>query len=378
MDHHPKHSAGSKHLPVLFHILIFALLILFLVNSFFLISINQELAEKTKEAQAAAHLPVLQTILITPTNCKECDINLIKTALSKGHYNITSQKELTQDSSEAKNLIEQYTIEKLPALVITGEIENITLPFEKKNNAYVALPPKAPYYDLTRKKVTGLVTVTVVEPDNCKECFSLDPFIDSLKQQIAAIISFNNVKEDKELIEKYNLTRLPALLLSKEAEDYPEIKAAFERIGERAEDGTFILKETNAPYKDTANGRIKGLVTVTYIEDKTCKECYDVNTHKLILTQSLGVYLPKDNSSEKHLEVSNAQDLIKKYKITQVPTVIISKEIEDYNIKSVLDQVGTIESDGVFVFRKTEVIGTYKDLTTGKIITPKDKSAPAN
>ena len=376
MDHHP-HSKGSKHLPLLFHILIVALLVLFLVNSFFLISINQELAIKTKEAQAAARLPILQTILITPTDCDECDVDVIKTAVNSNQYNLTSQKEINQDSSEAQALITQYEIEQLPALIIQGEIENLTLPFEKKNDAYLALPPKAPYYDVNKKKVAGLVTLTIVEPENCKECFSLDPFVASIQQQVK-VIKLNEVKEDKELIEKYNLTRLPALLLSKEAEDYPEIKAAFERIGERNEDGTFVLKETNAPYKDTASGRIKGLVTVTYIEDKSCKECYDVNTHRLILSQSLGVYLAKDNSSEKHLEVSNAQDLIKKYKITQVPTIIISKEIEDYNIQSVLEQVGTVESDGVFVFRKTEVLGTYKDLSTGKIITPEDESTAAN
>ena len=107
MDHH-HHSKGSKHLPLLFHILIVALLVLFLVNSFFLISINQELAIKTKEAQAAARLPILQTILITPTDCDECDVDVIKTAVNSNQYNLTSQKEINQDSSEAQALIKQY------------------------------------------------------------------------------------------------------------------------------------------------------------------------------------------------------------------------------------------------------------------------------
>jgi len=59
--------------------------------------------------------------------------------------------------------------------------------------------------------------------------------------------------------------------------------------------------------------------------------------------------------------------LITKYKIISVPTVLMSPEADQYtNLKGVWKNVGTIESDGWYVFREMQQLRgvVYKDLTS--------------
>ena len=69
---------------------------------------------------------------------------------------------------------------------------------------------------------------------------------------------------------------------------------------------------------------------------------------------------------EEYLDISTTKgkNLLSEYNITAVPTVILSKEIQDYNaIKEILEQAGSFEKEGVFVFRKLDVLNAkYKKL----------------
>ena len=77
-------------------------------------------------------------------------------------------------------------------------------------------------------------------------------------------------------------------------------------------------------------------------------------------------------SAEKTVDVADKEgkNLIKKYAITNVPTIILSPETKKYHsIAKVWPQVGTIEKDGSFIFRKMETIrANYRDLKTSNLI----------
>ena len=79
----------------------------------------------------------------------------------------------------------------------------------------------------------------------------------------------------------------------------------------------------------------------------------------------MGVYI----NNEKYVDVSSSEGktLLSKYDITAIPTIILSKEISDYEtIKKTLEQFGTFEQDGKFVFRKLDVLKVkYQDLKGG-------------
>ena len=73
-----------------------------------------------------------------------------------------------------------------------------------------------------------------------------------------------------------------------------------------------------------------------------------------------------------NLDIANdeGKDLISKYNIGFVPTLILSKDAGNYPaLVQVWGQVGSVEGDGTFVFREIKAIkdSIYKDLTTNKI-----------
>ena len=66
-----------------------------------------------------------------------------------------------------------------------------------------------------------------------------------------------------------------------------------------------------------------------------------------------------------------SQELITKYHITKVPTIILSPEAKYYKrLADNWQRDGRVASDGYYIFTAPEKIGTYRDLTTNEIITP--------
>ena len=117
---------------------------------------------------------------------------------------------------------------------------------------------------------------------------------------------------------------------------------------------------------DITEKKVKGLVTLTLLDDKSCIECYNVSLHKLVLDR-FNMYI----EDERMVDITDSEGkyLINKYSITQVPTIILSGEVSEYTaLTNIWDQVGTVEEDGSYVFRKLEVMGTYKDLTADKVV----------
>jgi len=75
--------------------------------------------------------------------------------------------------------------------------------------------------------------------------------------------------------------------------------------------------------------------------------------------------------SEDTYDISSPQgkDLIAKYNITKAPTLLISPEAKAYDtLTQVWTEVGTVESDGWYVFRATEQMGNYTDLLTNQVM----------
>ena len=116
----------------------------------------------------------------------------------------------------------------------------------------------------------------------------------------------------------------------------------------------YRFNEPLFPYKDIATQQVKGKVKITYITNKSCEDCFNITKIKSSF-QQFGVYI----DSEKYTDVSNIEgkNILIKYNITAIPSVVLSKEIIDYTgIKSTLEGVGTFEKDSTFVFRKLDVL----------------------
>lgn len=219
----------------------------------------------------------------------------------------------------------------------------------------------------------ALELIRIVD-SNCKVCFDTQTMVASLKNVQDLTIAKEEAIEytsdaGVELLKKYALTRVPALLIRGELDKAFTKAPALENVGTRNTDGTLLVSNIPPPYIDVASGAVKGTFTMTYLADASCQECYDVASHRRAL-QGLAM----TPSEEKILDLTEAEGraLVTKYQITSVPTILLSGDLQEYaQFAQVWPQVGTVEKDGTHVFRAgQQLMGAYKDLKTGKVVKP--------
>ena len=278
--------------------------------------------------------------------CEDCfDLNLIAGLLEQENIDL-KEKILDYNSREAKTLTAKYNIEKIPALIVKGKVDRLNLDADvfRISNSVAIFDKSVPYLDLKTEEKQGFVDLIEVYDSSCLDCSSLSNMKTSLENAGVKANNYEKVEinseKGKALIKENSLTFLPSFLVSKNLKEYwwifPKIESIF------LEREHFVFKNPTAPYKDIKTGEIKGKVTITYITNKSCTDCYDVALLK-DLFRSTGIFIDK----ERHVDVSSGdgKNLIKEYNITAIPTAVLSKEVSDYNLKSILEQVGRFKND---------------------------------
>ena len=216
-----------------------------------------------------------------------------------------------------------------------------------------------------------LNVTSIIDPD-CADCFDLDPFLAYLEEANVEIASRSY--EDfggfgaGVLINQYDIKKIPALIITGEIDKDLNVKALFEDIGE-IKFGAFVLTDVRPVYYDLEQEKYVGRFSVTFMDDASCLDCYDVSLHKNALEA-----LEMTPAGQELIDVADdrGQELVEKYKIKFVPTIILGGELDGYdNFQSIWVTVGTAEEDGAYVFRHgVEQMGKYKVLETGEIIDP--------
>ena len=219
-------------------------------------------------------------------------------------------------------------------------------------------------------------SLTLIIPSDCPGCGELEAQKQYLEGQNITITDERRLDASsdtaKAIIQKEKIAQFPAMIFSSKNPIRAELTRAAEPTGARASgDTALVWEKIQPPYANVQNGNVAGLVSVTYLTDKSCTACYDVvNTQRSIL-QNFGVAIV----AEKIIDISDAaaKPLLKLYNITSVPTIILSQEAGMYSsLMQVWPQVGSTEADGAYVFRTMEAVGgTYRNLTTGKIVEKK-------
>ena len=166
------------------------------------------------------------------------------------------------------------------------------------------------------------------------------------------------------VIYEYTLSWIKIIILQ-----YNFISEVWDQVGTKEKDNTLVLRKTNPPFKDVATGQIKGNPDLIYLMDKTCNECYNVSIHKSILVSNFGMTF----DTEKYVDVSSKEgkQLIMKYSIEKAPTIIISKDAQEYpNFETIWKEAGDTAKDGNYVFRNLDLLQgmAYKDLKSGNIL----------
>lgn len=219
------------------------------------------------------------------------------------------------------------------------------------------------------------ISLTAIKDSSCTDCADILPIISAIKKTNVKITKEETFEagnsEAKDLIIKFGIQKLPTLIITGEINKNEDVKKLLSQIG-LIKDDTFKLTYFIAPYLDLASKTVKGKVTVTFIKDKTCSECYDVNPFKQILNSNIGMTNPGIVTLDRGDK--EAQSLIRRYKIQTVPTFVITGEVSDYpSLTGVWLQVGTLEKDGVYILRDVKKVNSglvYRDLSSGQIIKP--------
>ncbi|MBS3152152.1 hypothetical protein J4230_01945 [Candidatus Woesearchaeota archaeon] len=359
------------------HILGIIIVVLFIINLFFITSLTSSLKQKVSEANEAARPAKLDLIIINAPSCDKCfDIKSIVANIKSGNVNITSEEVLNFKDAflVASEYISKYDIEKLPTVIVKGELNKTKLheTLISVGDAYVFTKQTAPYFNIGSNSIKGFVTVTIVNADGCSECADIGIALDQINTGGIVIQDIINLseKESKELTDKYKIKKLPSLILSSDASEYSLIKQSWNSVGSEEDDGSFVLRNFLPPYKNLETGKIDGLVSLTYVVDSSCSECYNVSVHKNIIN-SYGLKI----AGEKTLDVNTPEGLeyTKLNGINLVPTAVLSSDAKLYSaFYRVFTQVSN-ESNGNLVFTSVELMGTYKDLQSGEVITPKQQ-----
>ena len=119
---------------------------------------------------------------ILGADCKECfNISVAKDFINQ--QKTIKLKEVKEFSIEdSKELVEKYNISRLPAIVITGDISNLTIPnFNKAEDALIFDKAPAPYYDVATKSIKGKVNVIVLKDEACAECFDMSKIVQQME-----------------------------------------------------------------------------------------------------------------------------------------------------------------------------------------------------
>ena len=363
-----KKSSQKINFETIIHTLIVAIIMLFIINMILTFSVTDGFNKKIDniiEEQRPADI----SLTIINAQCSSCQsIQTVVDSIKSANVNI--EKETNLNAEEAQDLIIKYNIQKLPAIIITGEINKTNInSMTKVEDVLVYINAGIPYYDIEEKKIKGEVTAVVINPDECKKCYNSGFLISQLQQSGIVIQKIETKKQSEawDLIIKYNIQKLPAIILSEGLGEYTSLVQAWSQLGV-IKDNSYVVTTLPPPYLDLQSGQIKGLVKVTYLTDKTCTTCYDVMNHKQVM-QRFGVEIDKDEIVD--ISSTIGKQLITKYKITKVPIVIFSKDISAYDsFIQVLSTVSEKQTDGSVVFTNPEVMGIYKDIIANKIIIP--------
>lgn len=210
--------------------------------------------------------------------------------------------------------------------------------------------------------------MTMIIDSRCTKCYNMSNVVSFLKMSNSTITNERVLEYTsslaKKLMDNNHISSVPAVIIVGEVKK-SNIASVWQVLGAKVTDDTAVVQGF-PPYRNLSSDKVVGLVELVILNDSSCATCYDASLHKLVLPR-FGVTVDKESV----VDISSAEGkaYIEKYNITKVPTIILSSDASVYNsLVLIWQQVGNKEKDGWYVFRATEQMGDYKDLTSGQIV----------
>ena len=349
------------------------LLVLFSIGNYFLINgtLGSVGVASATSTPVPATVPVISITKIVDSACADCfGLAAVVDAVKATGAQVKEEKSVEFSSSDAKSLISKYGITRIPTVIVSGET-NKTSDFKtslsalgefKSDGSLVVTKIPPVYIDVATGNAVGRVSLTLLKDKTCTDCADISGFSSLLTN--AGISVSNETELDysdataKAFIQKYQIERLPSAIISKDASAYDLFNSAqLDALISKESDGNFVLRKTNPPYVDLSIGKTVGKVQLVSIVADSCSQCYNVSVHKGGLEQLFGFFYSSDETFD--VDSSEGKSLVEKYRITEVPTILLSPDAKFYDGMNETWKklaLGTEEPDGWFVFRNNSLV----------------------
>ncbi|MCI0503964.1 hypothetical protein L0Y65_04600 [Candidatus Micrarchaeota archaeon] len=196
---------------------------------------------------------------IRASGCMECgDPALFISSLESPPVSMAfiNKSVYDENDSRAQALIAQYNITKLPALLIAEDGASAYPVFEQirqmgtiEDGWFILRDMVPPYVDLAdNRSVRGLVNATYLVNSSCSDCFNISTLSGYLAQTNGVVIVSEKTYEADSiegmaLLEKYNITKIPALIFSDEVKYYYKFPEVWLNESNTIEpDGSFVFR----------------------------------------------------------------------------------------------------------------------------------------
>lgn len=350
--------------------------------SYVSMAITNKNLDKIKFAKDEAERPSnINITVIKSKSCQECfDASPFVEAIKKQKVKVVSEKEIDFSSEEGKELVKKYSITKIPAVIISGEIERdrvlkdyLGKAGEIKDGIFILKNIGNPYVSADTGEVKGKVKLMVVIDKSCSICFDSSAYANIMKRQLGMFIEKEEMfdiasKEAREIVKKNDITGVPAIVLSGDLLSYP----ALNQIGV-IKNGNFVLNKINPPYREIKSGKIRGKVDAAVISDKSCAGCFDVKNYDQVFG---GFGIKFGQKINYDAQDAAGKKMIKKYNIKLLPTIILSGDVLAYEqLVKIWNNagIGSVEGTDYVLREGVKQLGAYKDLESGNIVNPAEQ-----
>lgn len=212
--------------------------------------------------------------LITDLSCPQCiDLKPLVENFKKAGVKITDLKELAWNSQDAQNIINQYKITKIPTFIFSPEFDLYDAKSGwpnfgtiEQDKTYVARNLPLPYRDLAKGQIVGFVDLIFLTDSSCTDCYKVQDVQKPIltKGYGVALRSERTVDveslEGQSLITKYNITKVPTIILSPGIDQYSNIKNVWKSVGIVGSDGWYVFTGLNLlgniTYKDLTSNQV--------------------------------------------------------------------------------------------------------------------------
>ena len=203
--------------------------------------------------------PNATAILIEAPDCFSCDyadyILFVVQTESLG-TDIVDVTRLSHNSTEAGLLMDRYEIEELPVLILkkNTDWDHRTLSWWEAqigsfedDTSLVIRDVYPPYYDLETEEFIGFVEFKLLVDNSCTECYNVNQLADDMITTFKLIAEKEEIdiqsEEGKELIERYNITKIPTFIVNNDIVEYPGFKEFWLSTGNTiGEDGWIVFR----------------------------------------------------------------------------------------------------------------------------------------